>query len=60
MAGSTTYGTTCSPLASSKISSFFPLPAVWALRSKSVRSAIPSSSDQPIGNSYSMSVVCFE
>ena len=31
--------------------------AVWALRSKSPRLAIPSSSDQPIGKRYSTSLV---
>ena len=41
----------------SKYSSFSPENSAWRVRSKSPRLAIPSSSDQPMGNRYSTSLV---
>ena len=59
-AGSITCGTKCSPVLSSNHSSFVPEAFVCCVRSKSPRFAIPSSSDQPIGKRYSMSLVPLE
>ena len=59
-AGSITYGTKRSPLPASTHSSFVPDASVCWVRSKAPRFAIPSSSDQPIGNRYSMSLVALE
>ena len=59
-AGSITWGTYRSPVPESTHSSVVPDAFACASRSNEPRFAIPSSSDQPIGYRYSMSLVALE